>query len=156
LQRFQISSDFGYDPRLRSSVDREMMSLRSEFSMKVGVMTLRAVRTPDEEIELLRRRVERLQSNQDSFREMPSEPFHEKDADSPVVWFAKTWGEDKRYEYVTLHVKGKGWIVSHQGKKLYLSWNDLLVFALLKEPDDEIPCFWLATSWHIMSTESDA
>lgn len=114
-------------------------------------MTLEAVRTPDEEILRLRRRVERLQSKQDKFSEMPSEPVHEKDSDSPVVWFAKTWGEDKLHEYSTLHVQGKGWVVSHIGKKLYLTWNDLLIFALLKEPDDAIPIFWMATDWKALN-----
>lgn len=106
------------------------------------------VLTSEQQIAELTARVARLEGKQGALKQMPSEPV-QHGACGPVVWFAKTWGspEGAMYQYVANRVKGKGWVISHQSKKTYMTWNEILLFALLREPDGYIPPFYIADGW---------
>lgn len=108
-------------------------------------------KTPEQRIAELEAQVARLVSKRETIKSLPSEPSHPEGEDTPVVWFVKMWGGDTPYQYVANHVHGKGWIVSHQSKRDYLTWNELLDFALLRESEDYVPEFYLAQNWARMS-----
>ena len=110
---------------------------------------LAPVQTPEQRIAALEAQVERLTSKREATKNLPSEPHHADGADTPVVWFAKTWGSDPvvMYQYVANHVPGKGWVISHQSKKNYLTWNEVLDFAMLREPNGYVPEFYVANEW---------
>jgi hypothetical protein len=112
---------------------------------------LKAVETPEETIARLEARVARLKSKRTTLRTLPSEPHQIENLASPVVWFVKFWGNETPYQYVASHVHGKGWIVSHQSKRTYLTWNEVLDFALLCESDGYAPTFYVATAWVALS-----
>lgn len=116
-----------------------------------GTRRVPRTETPEETIARLEERVARLEGKRAVMRQLPSEPYHAEGEDTPVVWFCKFWGGETAYQYVANHVPGKGWIVSHQTKRTYLTWNELLDFALLREGDAYVPTFYRATEWEELS-----
>lgn len=93
------------------------------------------------------KRVERDREKTVALSRLPQEPFHNLEEDAPVIYFRKTFGGEKSYEYAAIHVQGRGWIITSQQRLGHIPWTGVLQFAMLREQTDYDPGFYVANGW---------
>lgn len=102
------------------------------------------------------KRVERDKEKAAALAHLPQEPFHNPEHDAPVVYFRKTFGGKESYEYVAVHIHGRGWLISSQRRLGHMSWTKLLQFAMLREETDYDPGFYIASGWDAMKGSDES
>lgn len=91
----------------------------------------------------------------------PEEPTGDRaedgDADGPVVFFRKTFGDRSipnygGYQYAAVRTqtqKSARWFLTGpRAKREAMTWDELLDFVVSRETDEAPPKIWVATEWN--------
>jgi hypothetical protein len=106
-------------------------------------------------LRLVLSRVQRDKEKTEALKRLPQEPFHNPEEDAPVVYFRKTFGGEKSYEYAAIHVQDRGWIITSQQRLGHIPWTGVLQFAMLREATDFDPGFYVASGWDSLKGASE-
>lgn len=98
----------------------------------------------------------RLAEEEERILSRPEEPTESPDGDGPVVYFRKTWGNDKipdggGYQYAAIRIAGmhRWYLSGPRAPRDGMVWPSLVEWAERDEPSR--PLFWVATDWRAIN-----